>query len=346
MDAPCGYSVYTSDTVTPLQAFKHLFIPHVHNEYKPHIFREIAVASIVVSSIFLLGFSAGSSYLIHRTVLGAQVTASVLIDLTNETRLAYNKAPLVRNETLDKAAVLKAEDMAGKGYFAHTSPEGVTPWHWFREVGYDFLYAGENLAINFTDPALVRDAWLASPLHRENLLDTKFKEIGIAAVSGVYQDGPTIYVVQMFGTPSQTKNVQAAPRATSRSSTTSLAMATSASSGNPEIRGERVEEEEWWTKHTFSDAKLVVADDPEKKEKILPNLPQQNVIYSKWYERLLFGGTYYVDSILRLLLIGILVALITMLLVEIRKQHWKHIVYALSVLLIISLCIIINQIFW
>ena len=133
------------------QLFKHLFIPHHGNDYKPHFFRELSLIIILVVSFFLLGASAGSSFFIHRTVLGSSVVSSVLIDLTNENRLAYNETPLIKNENLEKAANLKAEDMVKEGYFAHNSPQGITPWHWFSEVGYKFLYAGENLAINFME---------------------------------------------------------------------------------------------------------------------------------------------------------------------------------------------------
>lgn len=335
--------------VTPLQVFKHLFIPHEHNDYKPHIFREFSVALIIVVSLFLLGFSAGSSYLIRKTVLGANVTADVLIDLTNETRLAYNELPLTRNEKLDDAAVLKAEDMATNGYFAHTSPTGVTPWHWFRQAGYDFLYAGENLAINFTDAEAVRDAWLASPTHRENLLDIKFKEIGMAAVSGVYKDGPTVYVVQMFGTPvkAQTKPAetvakQETPKVAIGLTQTEKA-SSSTSSGNTSTNASTSTSTEWWAEPAFSSKELVVATSSPAVEGA--NASRLKT-YSTWYERALFGGTHYVDWILKLLLVLILASLITMLLIEVRRQHWKHIVYGLSLLLIISLSIILNQLFW
>jgi len=52
---------------------------------------------------------------------------------------------------LEQAAQLKANDMAEKGYFAHTSPDGKTPWEWLKDVSYPFLAAGENLAVNFLD---------------------------------------------------------------------------------------------------------------------------------------------------------------------------------------------------
>lgn len=333
---------------------KHVFIPHEHNDYKPHFFREVSVAIIVIGSIFLLGFSAGSSFLIKKTVLGASVTASVLVDLTNESRLAYNQAPLVRNSVLDHAATLKAEDMAKEGYFAHDSPEGLTPWHWFKQAGYTFLYAGENLAINFIDADEVRKAWLASPLHRANLLDVKFKEIGMATVNGVYKNGPTIYVVQMFGTPAvakenpvtetspvvekETTKAQLAETPTSQTNPT-LAL------GEPEIKGKSVEIKPEY-ESVITTEELVVVKNNEVEE-IATGASTSNTLekYSTWYGRLLFGGSYYVEILLKGLLALTFVALLTMIFIEIRKQHWKHITYGLALLLVITLCLLINQAF-
>ena len=48
------------------------------------------------------------------------------------------------------AAQAKADDMATKGYFAHTSPDGKNSWYWFKQAGYTFTYAGENLALDFS----------------------------------------------------------------------------------------------------------------------------------------------------------------------------------------------------
>jgi hypothetical protein len=91
--------------------------------------------------------------------------------------------------------------MATKGYFSHTSPEGLSPWHWFDTVGYKFMYAGENLAINFSESTDVEQAWMNSPGHRANILNERFTEIGIATAQGTYQGQPTIFVAQMFGKP-------------------------------------------------------------------------------------------------------------------------------------------------
>ena len=94
--------------------------------------------------------------------------------------------------------------MARYSYFAHSSPTGITPWYWFTKSGYRFIYAGENLAINFSDSGAVNQAWMNSPGHRSNILNINFTEIGIATAEGMYQGQPTTYVVQMFGKPIQT----------------------------------------------------------------------------------------------------------------------------------------------
>lgn len=310
------------------KALKHLFIPHEHNDYKPHFFREISVALLIALVMFLLGLSAGSTFFLKRTVLGASVSSSVLIDLTNESRLANNHPPLVRNSLLDRAAELKAEDMVKEGYFAHTSPKGVTPWHWFREVGYLFAYAGENLAVNFTDARAVRDAWLASPKHKDNLLDVRFREIGMAATEGTYEGDPSIFIVQLFGTPAVLASTEKpAPRADkagqppSAASDTAETGSVSSAQSQPEVKGEEIE--------MVSSAEV-----------------QQVPAYSTWLERIVFGGSYYVQILYISLFIFVLGALLLMIVVEIRRQHWKHIVYGLSVLLVITLSSLINMAFF
>lgn len=120
---------------------------------------------------------------------------------TNTNRVADALSPLKPNALLELAAQEKANDMAANGYFAHTSPSGLTPWYWFQKVGYNFTYAGENLAVNFTDSEDVINAWMNSPSHRENILNGNFTEIGIATAQGTYNGKSAVFAVQLFGTP-------------------------------------------------------------------------------------------------------------------------------------------------
>ncbi len=129
------------------------------------------------------------------------IYASVLVNLTNRDRIANNLSHLAVNPVLEVAAQMKADDMASKGYFSHNTPDGKTPWYWFEQAGYQYKYAGENLAVNFKDSEEVHTAWTKSRGHFLNIINPKFTEIGIATSTGVYKGREAIFVVQMFGAP-------------------------------------------------------------------------------------------------------------------------------------------------
>lgn len=194
----CGIVFY----VYMRKHLKHVFIPHEGNDYKPSLFEYAAMSSIMVVGIIFFMSSLAANRFIVRTDQGAAVYASVLVDLTNTARAQNNQSDLSISDILTKAAQLKAEDMAAHQYFSHTSPDGTTPWYWFQKAGYEFVYAGENLAVDFTESADIEKAWLASPKHKENIVDPRFREIGIATKTAVWQGRETTFVVQLFGTPS------------------------------------------------------------------------------------------------------------------------------------------------
>lgn len=131
----------------------------------------------------------------------ASVLPAVLVNLTNGDRAADKLNSLSTNAQLTAAAQAKANDMAAKGYFAHNSPGGQTPWTWMSNAGYSFVDAGENLAVDFTDSTDVEHAWMNSPEHRANILNSNFTEVGIATAQGMYQGHMVTFVVQMFGRP-------------------------------------------------------------------------------------------------------------------------------------------------
>jgi hypothetical protein len=192
--------------------------------------------------VFLAGPALRSSQL-------AAVVTATLVELTNQDRAQNKLDGLTVNSLLTEAAQAKANDMAKNGYFAHTSPTGLTPWYWFKQAGYSFTYAGENLAVDFTDSDTVNQAWMNSPEHRANILNSHFTDIGIATAQGMYEGQETTFVVQEFASPAD--NLAAAADnvldvitpaqptqmayATSKSATTSAAqvLGTSAASVNP-----------------------------------------------------------------------------------------------------------------
>ncbi len=183
------------------KAFKHTFIPHKENDFRPHFLREHVVLSIVIASILALLLSVTSYLVIRKTTFGTLVASSVLIDLTNETRRDLGLLPLLKNDQLQQSSFEKGVEMASLGYFAHASPDGSTPWKFFKSAQYSFIYAGENLALNFSTSKQVHEGWLNSPKHRDNIVDQKFREIGISVVPSLYQQKPVLFVVQHFGLP-------------------------------------------------------------------------------------------------------------------------------------------------
>ena len=132
----------------------------------------------------------------------AAVISAVLVDLANSDRGAEALNNLRINPKLVVAAQAKANDMAEKGYFAHQTPDGYDSWHWFELVGYDYAYAGENLAVDFSESNDVETAWMNSPTHRRNIMNENYTEIGIATAKGMYKGRETVFAVQMFGHPS------------------------------------------------------------------------------------------------------------------------------------------------
>lgn len=181
---------------------QNLFIPHEHNNYRAKTLH-IDFLTFYLISALVLTFTFKTIYARSGDVLGfaTDITIDKLYQLTNQERVKNNLPTLTFNEKLTAAAQKKAEDMFAKNYWAHYSPDGKTPWDFILSSGYQYEYAGENLAKNFLFSQGVIDAWLNSPSHRENLLRSDYKEVGFAVVNGVLNGEQTTLVVQMFGRP-------------------------------------------------------------------------------------------------------------------------------------------------
>ncbi len=185
-----------------MKRFKNWFIPHAGNGHTPHMFGSTG-ALVTVFVVFLLGAGAllGKSFLLGGVSSLSAVLPSVLVDLANQDRTERSLKNLTVNSLLTEAAEKKAADMAAKGYFAHVSPEGREPWFWLQEVGYRYRAAGENLAVHFDDSGAVNKAWMASPSHRANIVNSEFTEIGIGTATGIFEGRQTVFVAQFFGRP-------------------------------------------------------------------------------------------------------------------------------------------------
>lgn len=179
-----------------------LFLPHHQNNHKAHLIRSTSLFALsflfVVSQLFLNSF-----LLVQPKVLGfsANISPEMIIELTNGERTKMGLSIVKENKLLSEAARQKAADMFAFNYWAHVSPSGRSPWSFFNDVGYRYQYAGENLARDFHEPESVVRAWMNSPSHRENIVNSKYQEIGVAVVDGTLQGVETTLVVQLFGTP-------------------------------------------------------------------------------------------------------------------------------------------------
>jgi hypothetical protein len=158
---------------------------------------QIKIYTIILGIAFFSSMPVG--VLIHKPTLdvafASPVAVDTLINLTNEARAQNGLPALTINPLLMTSAQEKSNDMFSKNYFAHTSPDGITPWYWFKAAGYNYVYAGENLAKNFATAEALFDAWMASSTHRANILSPNYVDIGIAIAA----NESVIYVTQHFG---------------------------------------------------------------------------------------------------------------------------------------------------
>jgi len=177
-----------------------LFVPHKHNNHKAKILQPRSI--VILIGLFIMGRSIVDITVgLKPGILGyaSQIDPDKVVELTNKERLNTGVTTLKLNSELNQAALAKATDMLEHNYWAHISPTGTEPWYFVTQSGYKYQHAGENLARDFSNPTDVVKAWMASPTHRQNLLDGRYRDIGIAVMDGYINGVETTLVVQIFG---------------------------------------------------------------------------------------------------------------------------------------------------
>lgn len=327
--------------VKKIHKVKHICIGCESNDHKPKILLESGIVFVLAVSVFVLVVTFGSRFAFRSGVLPAEVYSSVLISLANDTRADMSLNTLSQNDLLTVAAQLKANDMVANGYFAHTSPSGQTPWYWLDQVGYGYMYAGENLAVNFNESELVNDAWLNSPTHYANIVNEHFTEIGIATAKGKYKGKDSVYVVQFFASP----KITPAPKTTE---TTQIVT-------EPTTQEEQQKEPEETQQIAVSPLEVSVTNDSYVEDETASNptiagamVLGENVTTVSGIENALaefitnpskFSKTIY------FFFIGvILIAILSSLSGSIRKKEYKHILYGVVlIMLILSLILVLDS---
>ncbi|MBI2196419.1 hypothetical protein HYU45_02285 [Candidatus Daviesbacteria bacterium] len=182
-------------------AWQNWFLPHKDTHKKAHLISwEGMIIYILLFILLQVSFSIVNYTMPGVLGISANLDQKRLIELTNIERQKKGLPSVSENSALDQAAVLKAQNMFQENYWAHFAPSGKSPWDFIIGSGYKFTFAGENLAKNFYNSDDVVVAWMNSPTHRDNLLNSKYKDIGIAVVEGVLNGQKTTLIVQMFGT--------------------------------------------------------------------------------------------------------------------------------------------------
>ncbi|MBI2627013.1 MAG: hypothetical protein HYW77_02100 [Parcubacteria group bacterium] len=293
--------------------FKKYFIPHEHNEHKPHLLRTQVTVFILGIILFAeLLFLIPTLNVFTKSDFFAAIFSIVLVDSTNSERQKVNEPTLKINPLLEEAARLKAEDMAKKEYFAHTSPEGISPWFWLKKVGYNYSRAGENLAVHFVDSQDVVNAWMKSPSHKANILNENYTEIGIATAKGIYKGSEGIFVVQFFGRP--VSNIKLTP--SSATATTQIVVTTQP-----------------------SESKTLPAETSITQESDLAKTQQ----YSSFTQKVLTQPKTLIRNLLFAFMIVIDLALLLTVLIKREFQYSNLILNGLIMFVIMTSLVLLNQ---
>ena len=110
-----------------------------------------------------------------------------VLEQVNKQRSKAGAGNLVMDEELLRVAMLRAAEC--KVFFGHNRPNGTACF-----TASDRMY-GENIASGYKTPKAVMSGWMNSSGHKDNILNSSYKSIGI----GCFRTGGTIYWVQCFG---------------------------------------------------------------------------------------------------------------------------------------------------
>ena len=106
-----------------------------------------------------------------------------VVRLVNQRRAEHGLKPLTQDWQLSRVARYKSQDMKDLGYFSHTSPTYGSPFQMMKSFGISYRTAGENIAKGYASPEAVVNAWMNSPGHRANILNSTYTHIGVGFVS-------------------------------------------------------------------------------------------------------------------------------------------------------------------
>jgi uncharacterized protein YkwD len=146
----------------------------------------------------------------HATRIALSTLEAGVLQQLNAIRVQHRLAPLAISAALSASAAQHTQEMASDGYFAHNSHDGTAFWkriqQWYPQGSAHYWAVGENLVWSSPDldaPGALK-LWMGSPEHRANILDPRWRDLGVAALHvdaapGVYQGLGVTIITTDFG---------------------------------------------------------------------------------------------------------------------------------------------------
>jgi uncharacterized protein YkwD len=125
---------------------------------------------------------------------GENAAEAEVLDIVNAERASAGCGPVAHDSGLARLAGDYSADMAARGFFSHTDPDGRDPWDRARAAGIDYLRA-ENIARGQPTSAAVMSSWMDSPGHRANIVNCEYTKLGV----GVHFASGGPWWTQSFG---------------------------------------------------------------------------------------------------------------------------------------------------
>ena len=151
------------------------------NEYSKSRRIRLSVWKAAPLAVLLAVLALGATLLAPSQTAALDAEESAFLTLINEYRQSQGIGTLTVNGKLTDAAAWMATDMATNDYFSHTDSTGRNPFDRMDDFGYDYnTWKGENLAAGVSDAATAFDLWKGSEGHNKNMLNERYKVIGIS----------------------------------------------------------------------------------------------------------------------------------------------------------------------
>jgi len=172
----------------------------IKNNQKVHAHSILTRMLLLTMAAFIFIFNTVAKVDVGAQDIKSAITTQNIIDYHNRTRINNSLGELTFNYLLSKSAQSKADAMIKANCWSHYCPNGESPWDFFNQANYNYVFAGENLAEGFYNIEDLMNAWMKSPTHRENILKKEYVEVGVGIAYGDFQGNQNnVLVVVHFG---------------------------------------------------------------------------------------------------------------------------------------------------